>query len=175
MPIVLWVIEVQPRASNLMPKLHHLFIFLVLLANAASSQSVAIDNSLTLLADKITLTEDSILIAEGNVEAQRGNQLLKASKLIFDDKTEEIFVENVTIFLEGQNTKILGDQGQLGLEMRAGLIQAANILVDEKLKIHDLENITVADASVMPEITSGNLNAPTLMIAERASDFILNS
>ena len=135
MLIVFWLIEVQTRASNLMPKPHHLFIFLMLLATAASSQSVAINNSMTLLADKITLTEDSILIAEGNVEAQRGNQLLKASKLIFDDKTEEIFVENVTIFLEGQNTKILGDQGQLGLEMRAGLIQAANILVDEKLKI----------------------------------------
>ena len=48
-------------------------------------------------------------------------------------------------------------------------------VVDEKLKIHGLENIRVADASVMPEITSGNLNAPTLMIAERASDFILDS
>ena len=48
-------------------------------------------------------------------------------------------------------------------------------VVNEKLKIHGLENIRVADASVMPEITSGNLNAPTLMIAERASDFILNS
>ena len=47
-------------------------------------------------------------------------------------------------------------------------------VVDEKLKIHGLENIRVADASVMPEITSGNLNAPTLMIGERASDFILN-
>jgi choline dehydrogenase len=50
-----------------------------------------------------------------------------------------------------------------------------NAVVDEKLKIHGLENIRVVDASVMPEITSGNLNAPTLMIAERASDFILNS
>ena len=46
---------------------------------------------------------------------------------------------------------------------------------DEKLKIHGLQNIRVADASIMPEITSGNLNAPTLMIGERASDFILNS
>ena len=48
-------------------------------------------------------------------------------------------------------------------------------VVDEKLKVHGLENLRIVDASVMPEITSGNLNAPTLMIAERASDFILNS
>ena len=47
-------------------------------------------------------------------------------------------------------------------------------VVDEKLKIHGLQNIRVADASVMPEITSGNLNAPTLMIGERAADFIQN-
>ena len=47
-------------------------------------------------------------------------------------------------------------------------------VVDEKLKVHGLQNIRVVDASVMPEITSGNLNAPTLMIAERASEFILN-
>ena len=47
-------------------------------------------------------------------------------------------------------------------------------VVDEKLKVHGLQNLRVADASVMPEITSGNLNAPTLMIAERAADFILH-
>ena len=47
-------------------------------------------------------------------------------------------------------------------------------VVDQNLKILGLDNIRVADASVMPEITSGNLNAPTLMIAERAADFILN-
>jgi len=47
-------------------------------------------------------------------------------------------------------------------------------ILDEKLKIYGLENIRVVDASVMPEITSGNLNAPTLMIAERAAEFILN-
>ena len=47
-------------------------------------------------------------------------------------------------------------------------------VVDQKLKVHGVENLRVVDASVMPEITSGNLNAPTLMIAERASEFILN-
>ena len=47
-------------------------------------------------------------------------------------------------------------------------------VVDQKLKVHGVENLRVVDASVMPEITSGNLNAPTLMIAERASELILN-
>jgi len=48
-------------------------------------------------------------------------------------------------------------------------------VVDENLKIHGLQNIRVIDASVIPEIPSANLNAPTLMIAEKASDIIINT
>lgn len=45
-------------------------------------------------------------------------------------------------------------------------------VVDDRLNVHGIANLRIADASVMPTITSGNTNAPTVMIAERASDFI---
>ena len=47
-------------------------------------------------------------------------------------------------------------------------------VVDENLKVKGIQNLRVVDASVMPDIPSANLNAPTLMIAEKASDLILN-
>src|SRR6185503_10501645 len=48
-------------------------------------------------------------------------------------------------------------------------------VVDDCLRVHGVDRLRVVDASVMPRITSGNTNAPTYVIAEKASRMILES
>jgi choline dehydrogenase len=45
-------------------------------------------------------------------------------------------------------------------------------VVDAEMRVHGIAGLRVVDASVMPQIISGNLNAPVQMIAERAADFM---
>ncbi|WP_448955337.1 GMC family oxidoreductase [Labrys neptuniae] len=49
----------------------------------------------------------------------------------------------------------------------------AMAVVDEKLRVHGVPRLRVADASIMPTLVSGNTNAPCVMIGERCADFVL--
>ena len=53
--------------------------------------------------------------------------------------------------------------------------QGPDAVVDAQLRVHGIAGLRVADCSIMPEIVSGNTNAPAIMIGEKASDLVLGT
>jgi choline dehydrogenase len=54
-----------------------------------------------------------------------------------------------------------------------GSAQDRMAVVDPETRVHGLEALRIVDSSIMPSVTTGNLNAPTIMLAEKAADHIL--
>ena len=48
-----------------------------------------------------------------------------------------------------------------------------NSVVDEQMRVKGIDSLRVVDASVLPNVVSGNINAPVMMVAARAADWIL--
>ena len=57
---------------------------------------------------------------------------------------------------------------------KMGPASDAMAVVDAQLRVHGLEGLRIADASIMPNLIGGNTSAPSMMIGERAAHFILH-
>jgi len=55
---------------------------------------------------------------------------------------------------------------------KMGAASDAFSVVDSSLRVHGVQGLRVIDASIMPTITSGNINAPVIMIGEKGADLI---
>ena len=99
------------------------------------------------------------LLKQPSLEAYLGEQLRPGDDFNTDDKLDEIIRSTADTAYHPSCTN------KMGVDKYS--------VVDEETKVHGIQNLRVIDSSIMPDIVSGNLNAATLMIAEKASDIIL--
>lgn len=92
------------------------------------------------------------------------------------DKTPVRGCENITFgcdaYWECAVRRQTGPENHQAGSCRMGPPGDAGAVVDPQLRVHGIGRLRVIDASVMPKVTSGNTNAPTIMIAEKGADMI---
>jgi len=111
------------------------------------------------LAESLAMMED--LFAQRAFDNYRGRRIVPAPSVMSKSDIEAYIRATATTDYHPCGTcRMGGDQGAV---------------VDGEMRVGGVDRLHVVDASIMPNIVSGNLNAPVLMLAERAADFILGN
>ena len=99
------------------------------------------------------------LLRQPAFDAFRGEEIWPGKHVVSDEALDEAIRDDAETLYHPVGTCKMGSDGMA--------------VVDEKLRVHGIQDLRVVDASIMPTLISGNTNAPTIMIAEKASDMIL--
>ena len=97
------------------------------------------DVETAIFADQILVGSDNILRAEGNVKVQRGDVIIKAEKMIVDEKNNQIEFKGIREFFDGSSIKIEADKAVLSSDLSEGIISAVQVLLDDTVKIRAAE------------------------------------
>jgi len=129
------------------------------LAPSIAPDYLASDDDRVVAADSLRLTRR--IVAQPALAAHRPVELKPGPQFESDDDLARLAGDIGTTIFHPVGTAKMGPASD------------PLAVVDARLRVHGVERLRVVDASVMPTITSGNTNAPTLMIAERAAEWIL--
>ena len=99
------------------------------------------------------------IFAAPALDNYRGDELLPGAAIDTD--------EDILSYVRSQGESVYHPVGtcKMGTDDMA--------VVDERLRVHGIQGLRVADASIMPTVVSGNTNAPSIMIAEKCADMVL--
>ncbi len=101
------------------------------------------------------------IFAQPAFDPYRGREIQPGADVTTDDAIDDFVRRHVESALHPSCTCRMGDPAD------------PMSVVDPELRVIGVEGLRIADSSVMPSVTTGNLNAPTVMIGEKASDHIL--
>src|SRR5690606_31350891 len=99
------------------------------------------------------------IVAQPAFDAYRGEELNPGPKAVSDDAIDAFIRRTAITIYHPVGTAKMGNDRMA--------------VVDSQLRVRGVQGLRVVDASVMPTLVGGNTNAPTIMIAEKASDLIL--
>lgn len=111
------------------------------------------------LRDCVKMTRD--IVSQSAFEGLRGAELVPGESVKTDDEIDAFVRQNLSTVFHPLGTC------KMGIDEEA--------VVDPDLKVRGVQGLRVVDASVMPDLVGGNINAPVIMIAEKAADIILGA
>jgi len=112
----------------------------VLFAGAAVAQTAAGDEAAMLVADRVYLEGRERVVAEGNVEALQNGTRLRASRIVYDRRTERLVVDGPIVITDpGTDGVLLADAAQLDRDLQNGIVKGARIVLNQQLQLAALQ------------------------------------